>query len=225
MNRLTIAIDGPSGAGKSTVARMLASELNFTYIDTGAMYRAVAWASLRDGIALKDIEGQADLASRIKITFTPKAEGGQLVFVDGTDVTDAIRLPEVTQLSSPVSAITGVRKVLVDAQQNMGKAGGVVMEGRDIGTVVFPNAEVKVFLTASAEERARRRLMELQSKGSSLTFEDILAQQQERDHRDSTREESPLRPADDALEILSDGLTAKDVVKMIVKLCEDKSGK
>ena len=219
MRGLTIAIDGPSGAGKSTVARSLASVLGYTYIDTGAMYRAVAWASLRDNISLEDEMGQTELTSQIQIKFVPKPEGGQSVLVDNFDVTDAIRMPVVTQLSSPVSAIPGVRKVLVAAQQQMGAAGGVVMEGRDIGTVVFPNAEVKVFLTATAEERARRRFAELTTKGSNLSLQDILSQQQERDHRDSTRAQSPLKPAEDSAEILSDGLSVEQVVDQIIQLC------
>src|SRR2546422_683601 len=150
--KLTIAIDGPSGAGKSTVAKRVGGALGYTYIDTGAMYRAVAWKGLATGVPLEDEAGTIPLAGSTSITF---AQGGpgQRVLADGEDVTEAIRSPEVTRLSSPVSAIPGVRRALVARQQAMGAGGGVVMEGRDIGTVVFPQAELKVFLTASEEER------------------------------------------------------------------------
>jgi cytidylate kinase len=215
---ITIAIDGPSGAGKSTVARRLAALLGFTYIDTGAMYRAIAWAGLERALPLEDEDAQVALAEAVRITFEPDPERGQRVLVDGVDVTDAIRSPEVTRLSSPVSAIPGVRRVLVAQQQALGAGGGVVMEGRDIGTVVFPNAEVKVFLTASEEERARRRWLDLAAKGQEVTQEQVQEQQRERDARDSSRADSPLCAAADAVTIESDGISLDDVVEQIAAL-------
>jgi cytidylate kinase len=218
MRRLTIAIDGPAGAGKSTVAKRVAAALGYTYIDTGAMYRAVAWNALDRHVPTEDADAMTRLAEETPISFHSDPDGGQRVFVGPTDVTEAIRTPEVTRLSSPVSAISGVRRVLVAQQQAMGAGGGVVMEGRDIGTVVFPNAEVKVFLTASDMERARRRWRQLQQKGESVSLEQVFAQQRERDERDSSRADSPLSPAADAVLLDSDGLTVDQVVKRVLEL-------
>jgi cytidylate kinase len=215
MKRITVAIDGPSGAGKSTVAKRLASELGYTYIDTGAMYRAVAWKCIQCGVPLDNEAGTVGLAERTNISFSPGSDGRQHVIVGGHDVTDEIRTPEVTRLSSPVSAISGVRRVLVAKQQAMGAGGGVVMEGRDIGTVVFPHAEVKIFLTASEEERARRRWAERTAKGETANIEEIMLQQRERDSRDSSRPDSPLRPADDSVVLNSDGMSIEQVVRQI----------
>ena len=222
-NQLTIAIDGPSGAGKSTVAKRLAADLGYTYIDTGAMYRAVAWHGLREKTLVDDEETTTRLAQNTPISFHPGEGGRQHVFVGETDITDAIRTPEVTRLSSPVSAISGVRRVLVAQQQAMGAGGGVVMEGRDIGTVVFPNAEVKVFLTASEEERARRRWAERSARGESASVEDILHQQRERDARDSSRSDSPLRPAEDSIIIESDGMSIDEVVNRIKEIVRSRT--
>jgi len=222
VRRLTIAIDGPAGAGKSTAAKRVASALDYTYIDTGAMYRAVAWKALREGVPPEDEAGLTRLAQKMRIEFAPGQDGVQRLLVDGEDVTEAIRTPEVTRLSSPISAIPGVRRVLVAQQQAMGADGGVVMEGRDIGTVVFPNAEIKVFLTASDEERARRRWLELTAKGENVTQEEILAQQRERDTRDSSRADSPLRPAPDAVTLVSDGIPIEEVVERILQLCRER---
>jgi len=222
VRKLTIAIDGPSGAGKSTVARRVASELGYTYIDTGAMYRAVAWHGLKAEVPLEDTDATVRLALETPICFQSGPDGLQRVFVGGEDVTDAIRSPEVTRLSSPVSAIPEVRRILVAQQQAMGANGGVVMEGRDIGTVVFPDAEVKVFLTASEEERARRRWLERTSKGEDVTVEQILLAQRERDLRDSSRSDSPLRPAADSVTVDSDHLTFEEVVTAILDLVRHK---
>ena len=216
MSRIIIAIDGPSGAGKSTTARGLASALGYTYLDTGAMYRAVAWKGLQEAVPLDNEEATVGLARQMRISFEPAPDGKQRVLVDGTDVTDAIRSSEATRLSSPASAIPGVRRVLVARQQAMGQGGGVVMEGRDIGTVVFPDAELKVFLTAGDEERARRRLKELHERGHEATFEEVLAQQRERDARDSSRADSPLQPANDAILLASDGMTLDQVIQKIL---------
>ena len=222
MNRLTIAIDGPAGAGKSTVAKRVAEALGYTYIDSGAMYRAVGWKGLASGDPPRDDDGWIRAAEEMRIRFVP-AESAQRVIVDDTDVTSAIRTPEVTALSSPVSAIPGVRRVLVKQQQEMGAGGGVVMEGRDIGTVVFPDAEVKVFLTASDEERARRRWLERSEKGEAVTLEETLARQRERDARDSSRADSPLKSAEDSIIIDTDGLSIEEVVRRILDLCVTRS--
>ncbi|MDO8585703.1 MAG: (d)CMP kinase [Armatimonadota bacterium] len=215
-----VAIDGPAGAGKSTIARRVAEKLGFIYVDTGAMYRAVAWKSLRAGVSLSDSDGITALAKSMTIRFD--RSNGQRVFADSTDVTEAIRTPEVTRLSSPVSAISGVRRRLVEMQREMGTAGGIVMEGRDIGTVVFPDAEVKVFLTASPEERARRRQLELAEKGIESSLDDLAAQMRERDDRDSSREDSPLRQAADAAPIDTDNMTIDQVVEAVLRLCEER---
>jgi CMP/dCMP kinase len=224
MKKLTIAIDGPAGAGKSTVAKRVAGELGYTYIDTGAMYRAAAWKGLQLGVPLEDEEGTIALTRAMTIGFEPRPDGIQRVLVDGQDVTDAIRSPEVTRLSSPVSAIPGVRRVLVAQQQAMGAGGGVVMEGRDIGTVVFPNAEVKVFLTASEQERALRRWRERTAKGDTVTVEEILLQQRERDARDSSRADSPLQAAPEAVTIESDDIPIEGVVERILALVRERGG-
>lgn len=215
---LRVAIDGPAGAGKSTVARRVAAALGATYVDTGAMYRAIAWKSLQEGIPVEDEDGLARLAETTEIVFEPAPDGSQRIRVDGVDVTEAIRSPEVTRLSSPVSAVAGVRRALVRRQQQMAARGSVVMEGRDIGTVVLPDAEIKVFLTASPRERARRRLAELQAKGIHASLEEILLQQRERDERDSSRSSSPLKQARDAVLLDTDGLTVDEVVERILAL-------
>lgn len=217
-----MAIDGPAGAGKSTVARRVASALGCTYIDTGAMYRAVALKGLREGVPVEDEEATARLAAAARIGFAPGSDGEQRVLLDGEDVTEAIRSPEATRLSSPVSAIPAVRRVLVQRQQELGAGGGVVMEGRDIGTVVFPRAEVKVFLTASEEERARRRWLQLTQMGEPVTLEEVRARQRERDLRDISRADSPLTPAEDAVVIDSDGLSVDEVVERVLALCRER---
>jgi len=181
---LVIAIDGPVGAGKSTVAKLVARKLGYLYVDTGAMYRAVALKALRLGMDINDPIVMAMLAEATDIQLQQQNDGSVRVFLDGEDVTEAIRTPEVSEASSIVSAHEGVRKVLAERQKAMAELGGVVMEGRDIQTVIAPDAEVKIFLTASLEERARRRWLELQQKGISVSYEEVLQEVKERDERE-----------------------------------------
>ncbi|MEN6356180.1 MAG: (d)CMP kinase [Armatimonadota bacterium] len=221
MSKPIIAIDGPAGAGKSTVARAVADRLGYLYIDTGAMYRAVALKVIREGIPLSDTAKISALAKRTGIKFDI-IDGMQHVFADGEDVTSDIRTPEATRLSSPVSAIQGVRRRLVELQRMMGAEGGVVMEGRDIGTVVFPNAEVKVFLTASVTERARRRVEQLKEMGIESDIDKISADIRERDLRDSSREHAPLKLAPGAVLLETDNLSAEQVVDAIIDIHNQK---
>lgn len=216
-----IAIDGPAGAGKSTVAKGVAERLGYIYIDTGAMYRAVALKVLQEKIPITDHARITTLANRLDIRFE-KVDGEQRIFVDGEDVTEAIRTPEASRLSSAVSAIKGVRKRLVELQRKMGESGGVVMEGRDVGTVIFPNAEVKVFLTASAEERARRRTNQLKEIGIEADIEQVAREISERDLRDSSRSEAPLKQAPDAVLIESDSMTVDQVIDAIIALHNER---
>jgi cytidylate kinase len=223
MKRPIVAIDGPAGSGKSTVARLVAERLGYTYIDTGAMYRAVAVKSIEAAVELEDADGIVALAEGMEIGFC-QMNGAQRVFADGMDVTTQIRTPEATRLSSPVSAIPGVRRRLVELQRKMSEAGGVVMEGRDIGTYVFPNAEVKVFLTASPEERARRRCLDLERAGVASDIEKVASDIRERDDRDSTRAMAPLRQAEDAELVITDGMSIEEVVEAVIAIHDGRLG-
>ncbi|WP_008309724.1 bifunctional pantoate--beta-alanine ligase/(d)CMP kinase [Leptolyngbya sp. PCC 6406] len=220
-----VAIDGPAGAGKSTVTRLVADALGLLYLDTGAMYRAVTWRVLQVGIDPKDEVAVAELLADciIRLAPSPQKEGQpspSQVWVNGVEVTQAIRSPEVTALVSTVAAQPMVRQVLLRQQQDYGQAGGVVMEGRDIGTQVFPEAEVKIFLTASVQERARRRQRDLAAQNQPATSLEALEKAiDERDRKDSTRRVAPLRKAADAVEVVTDGLTIEQVVAKIVSLC------
>jgi cytidylate kinase len=215
-SRFIIAIDGPSGAGKSTVARTLAKHLQYVYIDTGAMYRAVALRAKERGVSTADEEALARLAGSLRITFVAASTESR-VLCDGEDVTEAIRSPEISLLASDISQKGGVRKALVDMQREMGRRGGVVLEGRDIGTVVFPRAEIKFYLDASPEERARRRFEELRRKGLAVRFEETLKEVIQRDRSDMSRPISPLKKAEDAILIDSTDLTVEQVVKIMVQ--------
>ncbi|MEN6549749.1 MAG: (d)CMP kinase [Armatimonadia bacterium] len=221
---LKLAIDGPAGAGKSTVARDVAKALGYIFIDTGAMYRAVAYFAMQQDLAPgRDDEAIGELAGTLAYEFRNVGDERHL-FVDDQDMEAVVRLPEVGRLSSPVSAIPLVRHNLVVAQRQMAAGGGIVMEGRDIGTVVLPDAEVKVFLTATPQERARRRYRQLRDMGMEVSFEDILNEQNVRDQRDSSRAVAPLKKAADASEICSDGMSREEVVETIVKLVQERQG-
>jgi cytidylate kinase len=211
-----IAIDGPAGTGKSTVAKRVAEQLGSTFVDTGALYRCVALASLQAGMSLDQKEAIGELARTARIAFGPLEGGAQRVWLDGVDVTARIREPDVDALSSPVSAIPEVRAALLEQQRAFAAAGPVVMEGRDIQTVVLPHADVKVFLTASPEVRARRRFDQLPP--GTATLEDIAAGVRERDARDSSRAIAPLKAAPDAVIIDTDALSIEEVTARIVAL-------
>ena len=230
---MIVAIDGPSGSGKSSVARAIAQRCGLTFLDTGAMYRSVAAECLREGIDPDDAEAVSGVARDIDIRFGTSCEG-QTVFANGRDVTREIRTPEVELAVSPVSATPAVREVMVALQRKVGEGTDVVAEGRDIGTVVYPKADVKVFLTASPEARARRRAV--QREGGNLAEDAaavadpeaekrILADLKRRDDYDSTREASPLRPADDAVVIDSSDLTFEQVIQRICGLSEEQSAR
>lgn len=218
---MVVAIDGPAGAGKSTVARLLAKRLGLRYLDTGAMYRCVALRLREEGGGAGDREQAEGVARAARIEF--QAGEPQRVFCDGRDVTEAIRLPEIGDLASAVSAIPGVRRALVERQREIVGAGGIVLEGRDAGTVIAPNAELKVFLTASDEERARRRCRELEQRGIPADFQDVLARLRERDLQDQTREDSPLRMAEDAVLLETDGMGIEEVVDRLARLAEERA--
>jgi len=218
--RPIVAIDGPAGAGKSTVARKLAEALGYVLVDTGAMYRVVAVAAKSAGIAWSDGEGVGKLAgalvSRGALSFERDAEKGVRVRLDGVDVSDAIRMPDIGMGASNVSAFPAVRDALLELQRQAGRAGGVVLEGRDIGTVVFPEAEVKFFLTARPEVRARRRHDELVAKGQTVSFEATLADVLQRDEQDTTRAVAPLKQAADAMLVDSSDFGIDETVARMV---------
>ncbi|MFS8908195.1 bifunctional pantoate--beta-alanine ligase/(d)CMP kinase [Synechococcus sp. OH2] len=218
--RPLIAIDGPAGAGKSSVARAVAAQLQLLYLDTGAMYRAITWLALQRGIPLDDAEQLTQLAAQTQLTLQsgPSADEPTRIWADGEEVTQAIRSPEVTRWVSQVAAVPGVRQELVKRQRFIGRDGGAVLEGRDIGTHVFPDAELKVFLTASVGERAQRRQHQLQAQGQVVSLEELKAQIEQRDRRDSERLISPLRPAPDAILIDTDHLSQAEVEDKIVRL-------
>jgi len=214
-----IAIDGPAGAGKSTVARQVAHQLGLVYLDTGAMYRAITWLVLEEGIAIDDDCAVAELASRCKIELTPtqSLQSPVKVQINNIDVTQKIRTIAVTSLVSAIAAQSAVRQALVQQQQSWGQRGGLVAEGRDIGTHVFPDAEIKIFLTASVGERARRRLQDFQTQNQpQVSLEQLERDIAERDLKDSTRKVSPLQKAADAIELQTDGLTASEVAAQII---------
>lgn len=220
---IKIAIDGPSGAGKSTLSRKLAKELGFVYIDTGAMYRAAGLYCLREGIDIKkDSEKAADSVDNITIEITYSPESGQLVLLNGEDVTEDIRTPQASIAASDVSAIKRVRLRLVELQREMAKANNVLMDGRDIGTYVLPDADIKIFLTASNEERAKRRHAELLEKGQKCEYEEVLKDIIYRDKNDSTREFSPLKAAEDSILVDTTGNSFEESFELLLNLIKER---
>jgi cytidylate kinase len=217
MKRLIIAIDGPSGAGKGTVARAIASNLGYRHVDSGAMYRAVGWKALREAIALDDEASVARLAERAHIVMS-----GLSTTIDGDDVSHAIRTPEIDRAAAAVARLPAVRTILVARQRELGADGGIVMEGRDIGTVVFPDADVKLYLDASAEERARRRAHDPAHHGGPEKISDVATLLTERDRLDSTRAASPLYAAADALVIDTTGKKVEEVVAGVMEIVREK---
>ena len=220
--KLIIAIDGPAGAGKSTVAKRLANELGYIYMDTGAMYRAFALKASRDGIDLSGEEALQQAVNNTNIELVER-DGRLGVLLDGADVTDQIRTSELSQMASRVSTLAAVRSRMVELQRAMARGGGVVAEGRDIGTVVFPEADVKIYLDAFATERARRRFEEFKGQGKKSDFEETLKEMDERDRRDQERALAPLRKADDAILIDSSHLGVDEVMERIMAIIKDRA--
>ncbi|MFY9527755.1 MAG: (d)CMP kinase [Candidatus Acidiferrales bacterium] len=223
MRKLIIAIDGPVGSGKSTAARRVAQLLGYVYVDSGAMYRALALKAIRRGVPLDATDRLVTLARETRIDLSA-VDGTQRVALDGEDVTSAIRTPEVSRASSVIAVIPGVRHVLVAEQRRAGAQGGVVMEGRDIGSVVFPDADLKIYLTASVEVRARRRWREHQQKGDAVDLAQTLEEVHERDRRDRQREASPLVRAADAVLVDSSAMEAEEAARLVVLLARERAG-
>jgi cytidylate kinase len=224
LKKLIIAIDGPVGSGKSTLARRVAQMLGYVYVDTGAMYRALALKALRRGLAFDGNDENLVLLARETRIDLRAEDGTQRVFLDHEDVTTAIRTPEVSQAASRIAVNPGVRHVLVAEQRRAGEQGGVVMEGRDIGSVVFPDAQLKIFLTASPETRAERRWREHQQKGDTIDLRRTLEEIRERDRRDQGRTTSPLVRASDAVVVDSTAMEPEEVARLVVMLAKDKAG-
>ena len=223
--KTAVAIDGPGGAGKSTIARAAAAKLGYRYVDTGAMYRTIGLYVMRAGADPHSAEEVVPLLGKIKIDIDYNAEGAQTMLLNGEDVTGLIRTPEISMYASAVSAIPEVRTFLLDTQRGMAKKHSVVMDGRDIGTVILPDAKVKIFLTAAAEVRAQRRWKELKEKGSEQSFEDVLREINERDAADSGRAVAPLKPAEDAVTIDTSGMDIDEALRAACEIIEGKVGK
>lgn len=219
-----VAIDGPAGVGKSTTVREVARRLGYTLVDTGALYRAIALAADERGIAWDDADALAALANGLHLAFADGQDGTSRLQIDGTDRADELRNPRISKGASQVSAHPGVRQALLGIQRSLGQHGGVILEGRDIGTVVFPDAEVKIFLTASPEERAKRRVGDLRTRGIEADHESLLAQIKARDEADSTREVAPLRPADDAIILDTTELDFETVVQKVLTAVKQYQG-
>lgn len=222
MNNRSIAIDGPSGAGKSTMAKRLARELGFVYVDTGAIYRTLGLFALRNGADPGDWAQVEPLLPQVSIRMDYGADGLQHMYLGGGDVTEAIRRPEVSDAASKISAIPEVRAFLMDMQRSMARSHSVVMDGRDIGTVVLPDADVKIFLTASAQERARRRCAELQERGTPVDYETVLSDIMERDARDSGRAAAPLKQAEGAVLVDTTGISLEESFELLLRTVQEK---
>ena len=218
----TVAIDGPSGAGKSTLARSVAARFGFVYVDTGAIYRTVGLAVRRAGFDPKSAEQVEPLLPGLAIEMGYGEDGVQKMLLNGEDVTGLIRTPEISMYASDVSALPAVREFLLDMQRQTARKMSVVMDGRDIGTVVLPDAGLKIFLTASAEARARRRLLELQEKGQDVTFEQVLADMAQRDKNDSTRATAPLKPAEDSVYVDNTELSLEESIETVCALVKER---
>lgn len=220
---MQIAIDGPAGAGKSTISKFVASEMGYLYIDTGAMYRAIGYKAINSGIDLENDEALTEMTKNtnveLKIT-----EHGQGVFLDGENVTDKIRTSAVSMAASRVSAVPPIREIMVELQRKIAGSANVIMDGRDIGTVVLPDAEIKIFLTATAEDRAMRRYVEMKEKGIDTSYQAVLEDMQKRDYNDTHRAVSPLRAADDAKVIDTSGQTLGESVQMIIEYINARIG-
>ena len=213
-----VAVDGPSGAGKSTLSRAVAKELGIIYVDTGAIYRSIGYEVFRRGINPKDAKAVVSILPQIKVEMNYGPDGMQRMYLNGEDITDNIRLPDISLYASSVAAISDVRSFLLHMQQNLAMKSSVIMDGRDIGTVVLPNADVKIYLTASASARAKRRMLELEQRGTPQPFEEVLQQIEERDWADTHRDVAPLRKAEDAIVIDTSDLNFQESRDCILKV-------
>ena len=224
MTYKSIAIDGPSGAGKSTLAKLLASELGYLYVDTGAIYRTVGLCAFRRGIAPEDRAGVVAMLGTFSLDLKHGEDGLQHMYLDGEDVSADIRRPEISMYASAVSALPEVREFLMEMQRGLARRQNVIMDGRDIGTVVLPDADLKLFLTASAEDRAQRRYAELREKGIATDFETVLADMATRDKNDASRAAAPLRQAEDAVLVDTTGNTLEESFQMLLKTVKERFG-
>ena len=222
---ISIAIDGPSGAGKSTISRKAAEKFGFIYVDTGAIYRTIGLATKIRGVSLDDTAAVVALLPTLEIELKYNDAGEQHMYLDGNDVSRDIRLPEVSMLASKVSAIPAVREFLVDMQRGMAVKYDVIMDGRDIGTVILPNADLKIFLTADVRDRARRRYEELRAKGMEKPFDEVLAEMEKRDEQDTQRAAAPLKAADDAVLLDTSGNTLEESIDEVCRLISEKMGR
>ena len=222
---ISIAIDGPSGAGKSTISRTAAEIFGFIYVDTGAIYRTIGLASKIRGISLDDKAAVMEMLTKLNIELKYNESGEQHMYLDGKDVSRDIRLPEVSMLASKVSAIPEVRTFLVDMQRDMAKKYDVIMDGRDIGTVILPDADLKIFLTADVNDRARRRYEELRTKGMIKPFDEVLAEMKQRDEQDTLRAAAPLKAAEDAVMLDTSGNTLEQSIAEVCRLIADRTGR
>lgn len=222
---ISIAIDGPSGAGKSTISRKAAEKFGFIYVDTGAIYRTIGLATKIRGVSLDDTAAVVALLPTLEIELKYNDAGEQHMYLDGNDVSRDIRLPEVSMLASKVSAIPAVREFLVDMQRGMAEKYDVIMDGRDIGTVILPNADLKIFLTADVRDRAHRRYEELRAKGMEKPFDEVLAEMEKRDEQDTQRAAAPLKAADDAVLLDTSGNTLEESIDEVCRLISEKTGR